>query len=99
MPSHEGQVKKQIGGNHQRQIDNRDHVDVGPGEAIGRDAGGPDQESHRVLATSTGMLSVIVALYIARMVPRAAIAYRASRRAIRVSHTGYEAAIFPATSA
>jgi hypothetical protein len=37
VPSHEGQVKKQIGGNHQGQIDNGDHVDVGPGKAIARD--------------------------------------------------------------
>ena len=33
---------------------------------IGWFTGGPDQESRRVLATSTGMRSVIVVLYIAR---------------------------------
>ena len=33
---------------------------------IGWFTGGPDQESHRVLATSTGMRGVIVVLYIAR---------------------------------
>src|SRR6516225_4044614 len=36
LPPHERRMKEQIDGNHQRQIDDRNHVDIGPGKAIAR---------------------------------------------------------------
>ena len=46
MPSRRGQVKEQIGRNHQGKIDDRDHVDVASWKAIARHVEHNDHTAH-----------------------------------------------------
>ena len=45
-PTRERSMKEQIDGNHQRQIDDRNHVDIGPRKAIARYVEHDDNAAH-----------------------------------------------------